>query len=595
MNKAKSMYEAIKKQNGEAFAQGIRRFDSGIFDIPNLDKVVKFAGRNAMPILSFLSGLRHNLKKKEKVISSKTPYELLKEAGYEAFYVDSLEKQNLIEPYFVDGEALCTFSDKNRYIDHHIIHCVKRGAEKLKRSDFKNPKREDEYGVSVISIQILKKGGFVKITNRYNHSVENPDNTFGSNPDNIVLGLTFALERQFKMKLNCFQNVPEGYVFQKGCLFKFHTERENCYIGENFFVADGNSHSFNKDYEVVADCFVFNLKEQTISSLIEPVKELNDLTNQMIFLDEMKGKKLTITKKEDIYYLMLNNKPFLGIKDGAIVEIYLEKSKEAVHVEQFQHLKKLVLKNVKEVGMEFIADNNTIEELIAPKLKSASDFFIHNSALKRLEIPSLEVVGCHSFCHNSKLEELVLNKLNVVGEGSCSSNPNLKVLKLNKVLSVEEGFCNKNPKLKILEMDMLEEAYTNNFNQNDELEVLSLKSLREVGCDSFCAMSSLRNVNLPSLISLEGDSFYALPELKIFNAPLLETIQGSNCLSFTGLEEVCLPALEQVRGKFLDGNQGLRRVELPKLKKGNISKYKICSEKTGLTSLKKKQKERSYE
>ena len=207
MNKIKSMYDLIKKQNGEAFAQAIRRFDSGIFDIPNLDKVVKFAGRNAMPILSFLSGLRHNLKKKEKVISSKTPFELLKEAGYEAFYADSLEKQNLIEPYFVDGEALCTFSDKKRYIDHHIIHCVKRGAEKLKRSDFKNPKREDEYGVSVISIQILKKGGFVKITNRYNHAVENPDNTFGSNPDNIVLGLTFALERQFKMKLNCFKKL----------------------------------------------------------------------------------------------------------------------------------------------------------------------------------------------------------------------------------------------------------------------------------------------------------------------------------------------------------------------------------------------------
>ena len=595
MNKIKSMYDLIKKQNGEAFAQAIRRFDSGIFDIPNLDKVVKFAGRNAMPILSFLSGLRHNLKKKEKVISSKTPYELLKEAGYEAFYADSLEKQNSIEPYFVDGEALCTFSDKKRYIDHHIIHCVKRGAEKLKRSDFKNPKREDEYGVSVISIQILKKGGFVKITNRYNHSVENPDNTFGSNPDNIVLGLTFALERQFKMKLNCFQNVPEGYVFQKGCLFKFHTERENCYIGENFFVADGNSHSFNKDYEIVADCFVFNLKEETVNLLVKPLRAWEDLDNKMIFADEMKGKKLTISKKEDLYYLMLDNKPFLGIKDGAIVEIYLEKSTEAVHVEQFQNLKKLVLKKVKRVGMEFIADNNTIEELIAPKLKSASDFFIHNSALKRLETPSLEVAGCHSFCHNSKLEELVLDKVQVLGEGSCSSNNNLKVLKLNKVCFVEEGFCNKNPKLKILEMDMLEEAYTNNFNQNDELEVLSLKSLREVGCDSFCAMSSLRHVNLPSLISLEGDSFYALPELKIFNAPLLETIQGSNCLSFTGLEEVCLPALEQVRGKFLEGNQWLRRVELPKLKKSNISKYKICSEKTGLTSLKKNQKGRSYE
>ena len=47
----KSVYDQIKKQNGEAFAQEIRRFHNGIFELPNLKNIVKFAGRDAEPIL----------------------------------------------------------------------------------------------------------------------------------------------------------------------------------------------------------------------------------------------------------------------------------------------------------------------------------------------------------------------------------------------------------------------------------------------------------------------------------------------------------------------------------------------------------------
>ena len=38
---AKTMYDIIKKQNGERFAKAIRNYDNGIFDIPDLDKIVK--------------------------------------------------------------------------------------------------------------------------------------------------------------------------------------------------------------------------------------------------------------------------------------------------------------------------------------------------------------------------------------------------------------------------------------------------------------------------------------------------------------------------------------------------------------------------
>ena len=103
----KSIYDIIKRQNGEAFARAIRNFDSGIFDIENLPHIVRYAGRNALPLLGFLEAMKLNIHQTNQ--TNKTPFQLLEEAGYDAFYVDSLEKQNSIKPYFKEDEELCTF------------------------------------------------------------------------------------------------------------------------------------------------------------------------------------------------------------------------------------------------------------------------------------------------------------------------------------------------------------------------------------------------------------------------------------------------------------------------------------------------------
>ena len=41
------MYQKIKKQNGEKFAQVIRNFHNGIFEIPEIDVMLRHAGRDA--------------------------------------------------------------------------------------------------------------------------------------------------------------------------------------------------------------------------------------------------------------------------------------------------------------------------------------------------------------------------------------------------------------------------------------------------------------------------------------------------------------------------------------------------------------------
>ncbi|MBQ1997211.1 MAG: hypothetical protein II238_02060, partial [Alphaproteobacteria bacterium] len=109
---AKSMYDIIKKQNGERFAKAIRNYDNGIFDIPNIDKIVKYAGRDAEPIVNYLVSLKQ-IKIQEMGVHM-DPIELLDKAGYNAYIADTLEKQNAIIKYYAPGEELCTFRDPER-------------------------------------------------------------------------------------------------------------------------------------------------------------------------------------------------------------------------------------------------------------------------------------------------------------------------------------------------------------------------------------------------------------------------------------------------------------------------------------------------
>ncbi len=136
---AKSVYDIIKKQNGEKFAKAVRNYDSGIFDIKDIDKIVKFAGSEAEPIMNYLISLK-DVKIEEHGVH-KSPFELLREAGYISMHADTLEKQNNPDfmALYADGEAICTFRDNHRFQNYHIIHCIKESINDIKREDFPNP------------------------------------------------------------------------------------------------------------------------------------------------------------------------------------------------------------------------------------------------------------------------------------------------------------------------------------------------------------------------------------------------------------------------------------------------------------------------
>jgi hypothetical protein len=125
---SKSVYEIIKKQNGEAFAKGIRDFDAGIFEIPDLKDILKYAGREVRPILKYLKSLKAKTPKKEKVVMTGDLFQLAKEAGYKVIYADTLKKQNIIRSFFEKNEELCTFRDSLRFERYHIFHLQKHKA-----------------------------------------------------------------------------------------------------------------------------------------------------------------------------------------------------------------------------------------------------------------------------------------------------------------------------------------------------------------------------------------------------------------------------------------------------------------------------------
>jgi hypothetical protein len=209
-----SMYEKIKKRNGEQFARTIRDFHNGIFEIPDIDKILYHAGRDAKPLLPYLMGLMAANDNTPAPAEPQDPFVLLDQAGYDAFYADTLKKQNSIKPYFKKGELLCTFNSRSRYKHYYMVNAVKKDIDKIKREDFTGKEqRQDDYGTSVISIQIDKNGGYISIKNRYNHTVDSPDHTFNSNPDNIIPGLSAALKNHFGVDFSAEESpLPDDFT-----------------------------------------------------------------------------------------------------------------------------------------------------------------------------------------------------------------------------------------------------------------------------------------------------------------------------------------------------------------------------------------------
>lgn len=263
------VFKKIKKNNGERFAKTIRNYHNGIFEIPNVVDIVKHAGRgqeDAESILPYLMTLL--TEDAQEAAEAVCPFKLLDEAGYDAYHADTLKKQNAIKKYFKKDEELCTFRDSSRFKNYFMINCVKKNVDEIKREDFVGKeKREDEYGTSVISIQIAKRGGFISIKNRYNHKVPNCDNTFGSNPDNIIQGLSAALQAYFNVSFSSTSKVPDGFVLVGRRVVKVNYEIDGVFFGDYCYVENGELVEMG-EHEYLFDYMIFDAQKKVFRHVV---------------------------------------------------------------------------------------------------------------------------------------------------------------------------------------------------------------------------------------------------------------------------------------------------------------------------------------
>ena len=220
-------------------------------------------------------------KNRPEIVEEKSPYELLDEAGYTLYECHSEEEIQQFKKYYKPGEELCTFTGGR--LDRCIVFwAVRKDADKIKREDFKDPKREDEYGTSVMGIQFSKQGlCTVSIKNRYNHTVNNPDATYGNDLDRIVPGLTrsfekLLLERDLYLnKSNIERLYMQNYtVAGDGKYYKYNMEINGIYYCPgNVIIDHGKVIQLEPEKQVLMDYFILDKESKTLSVYDKSIKD----------------------------------------------------------------------------------------------------------------------------------------------------------------------------------------------------------------------------------------------------------------------------------------------------------------------------------
>ncbi len=373
------MYNKVKKQNGEKFAQALRAANNGIFEIPEINLILRHAGRDPEDALGLIPYLMSLLEIDNTPVPDgpviEDPLTLLDRAGYNAFHADTLEKQNSIERYFESDELLCTFNDRARYKDYYIIHAVKKNIDDIKRADFKGQeRREDEYGTSVISIQIAKSGGFIKITNRYNHSVDYADNTFRGNPDNIIDGLSASLKKHFDVNFNENKSIlPDGFELVGNQTFKYHEESGNIFYGDQAWIQKGRIHSINRtNGDALLGGFVFNNKNKVLRKIDSNSYESFHETFNRYYGG---NKQLHISKGN----LMLGQHVIIGAQESRIETLFLPniiKMKDYC-LYYMPFLKSIDAPDLVEMKMSCVSEVKSLIRCNMPKLKMMHSYCLH--------------------------------------------------------------------------------------------------------------------------------------------------------------------------------------------------------------------------
>lgn len=352
-----------------------------------------------------------NVKNRELELAKtdKTPFEIMDEAGYTLYECKTEKDIQSFKKYYRLDECLCTIKRGGRLYVCYVFFAVKKNVDEIRRENFINPERQDEYGTSVISIQFYRGDtNNVSIKNRYNHTVNQPDSTFSNNLDNIIPGLTMSFEKYYGFKIN--KEIKESEFLTNhlhyvkgddGKYYRFNCELDGVYFCENnILIKNGkvcNTYAMNKERYLLIENYLIDRKEKCIIDLpynnTSSTKSLGDP-----FLNSIKDvgiiKNINLFKngeKRNIIFSFENNQQVIVVinKNNSIIEYYNEFVKNIDHffLQYNETLEKIELANVEKIGCYFLTRNEKLSNISLPQVQTiGSSFLPHNQLINKERI-----------------------------------------------------------------------------------------------------------------------------------------------------------------------------------------------------------------
>ncbi len=497
----------------------------------------------------FIYDKYHNPVDLKKVIEDiKSPFELMARAGYKLYECQTEADIQRFRKYYAKGEELCTFAG-GRLDTSIVFFAVKENVQEIKRENFPNPDRQDEYGTSVISIQYRRGAkNTLSVKNRYNHAVDNPDATFGNNLDNIIPGLNDSFERYYNLSFTGGHEVFElsKYVrIADGKYYKYNYEINGIYYGPDNIIIDNYEvveKYLEKEKYIVMDYYIIDLVRKSIYAYDDSDKYIEGLNNiqKINVLNEENGKKkivLIMNTGETVTFVVNKFNKIVKIDDEYTTEV------ADYALMRLNNIRELSMPKVVRCGDKLLFGNGSLINIEMPEVTHIGDSFLRtNVNMFSISFPKLTKLGDSFMRMGDNLKNIDLPNLRVIGDGFMDLNRNLDKLVLPKVEIIGNCFLSSNNRISVMECPNLERVGDHFLDNNSVMEQINYPSLLSVG-NSFMFHSMAKVVNLPRLLEI-GNCF-----------------MKQNCM----IDSITLPSVIKVGNSFMSGNRIINHLDMPKL------------------------------
>ena len=459
-NKPLDAYNQFKKAYGETNAKIIRSNMPSALEFPDLfqnfvnekiaikeqigDIIESIPTQIETDFLTFAG----KLKTKDDTTSRESIGALFENSGF-VFYETETEQEVLaFKSDYKQADVICTFDNlQGRLTNSHIFWIRRKGFETilpasevtleylkedtvgsnlwmdyLRQQGMQSlqelntllpllPSREDPYGTSSLSVQIKKDNKRLKVINRYNHKVDNPDYTYEANLDNIINGLDEAIYNLPKVggkaevldsnKANqVLKGVDGKYFFSEYSTGLFHVSRYGYIPKSGMSLYDYKAIPIDKSSEKIIGDYLINSKTRIIKPLFSveweadsAIRRINSIqfSKDSVFIETTDGSiKLGNINKEGGPESIEGDITYIGDSFGRFLR-------------RTQNLDYIDLPNVEYIGNDFGTQNirqfspikSKFELLSFPSLKRVGDNFLTNTLKKgtylKLNFPSLEI------------------------------------------------------------------------------------------------------------------------------------------------------------------------------------------------------------